>query len=145
VKVYHCSVTHPDTLTLKKTAFITVFYGISLLLVSLMDLKQKRGAYTAAFKLKVVEYAKQHGNRAAARHFGEPPTECTIREWRKMEEKLKTLSKTKCNFRRGIAKWPKLEEQVKEFVLNHRKAGIALSTKMIIIQAVKISKELQST
>ncbi|KAH1185488.1 hypothetical protein KIL84_018237 [Mauremys mutica] len=108
-----------------------------------MDSKQKRGAYTAGFKLKVVEYAKQHGNRAAARHFGEPPTECTIREWRKMEEKLKTISKTKCNFRSGIAKWPKLEEQAKEFVLNHRKAGIALSTKMIIIQAVKISKELQ--
>lgn len=108
-----------------------------------MASKQKRGAYTAAFKLKVVEYAKQHGNRAAARHFGEPPTECTIREWRKMEEKLKTLAKTKCNFRSGIVKWPTLEEKVKEFVLNHRKAGIALSTKMIIIEAVKISKQLQ--
>ncbi|KAJ7345310.1 hypothetical protein JRQ81_001260 [Phrynocephalus forsythii] len=108
-----------------------------------MDLKQKSGAYTTAFKLKVVEYAKQHGNRAAARHFGEPSTECTLREWRKMEEKLKTFSKTKCNFRSSIAKWPKLEEPVKEFVHNHRKAGIALSTKMIIIQAVRISKELQ--
>lgn len=108
-----------------------------------MASKQKRGAYTAGFKLKVVEYAKQHGNRAAARHFGEPPTECTIREWPKMEEKLKTLAKTKCNFRSGIVKWPTLEEKVKECVLNHRKAGIALSTKMIIMEAVKISKQLQ--
>lgn len=108
-----------------------------------MALKQKREAYTAGFKLEVVEYAKQHGNRAAAKHFGEPPTESTIRGWRKIEEKLKTLLKTKCNFRRGIVKWPTLEEQVKEFVVNHRKAGISISPKMIIIQAVKISKELQ--
>ncbi|XP_056407556.1 uncharacterized protein LOC130300905 [Hyla sarda] len=108
-----------------------------------MDSRQKRSAYTARFKLKVVEYAKQHGNRAAARHFGEPPTECTIREWRKDEAKIKILPKTKCNGRSGIVKWPQLENLVKEFVLNQRKAGIALSTKMIIFEAVKIGKALQ--
>ena len=56
-----------------------------------MAYKQKRSSYTTSFKLMVIEYAKQHGNRAAAKNFGEPPTESTVRDWRREEEKLKTL------------------------------------------------------
>ena len=39
-----------------------------------MASKQRRKAYTVGYKLEVIEYAKQHGNRAAERHFGPPPT-----------------------------------------------------------------------
>lgn len=60
-----------------------------------MSVKQKRLSYNVNFKLEVIKYAKEHGNRAAERHFGPPPTEKMIREWKKQEEQLKGLSKHK--------------------------------------------------
>ena len=39
----------------------------------------QRFLYTVSFKLKVIKYAKKHGNRAADRHFGPPPIESVIR------------------------------------------------------------------
>ena len=41
--------------------------------------KNKRYSYDGAYKLKVIAYAEEHGNRAAERHFGPPPTENVIR------------------------------------------------------------------
>ena len=35
----------------------------------------KRSSYTIFYKLKVVDYAKDHGCRAVASVFGPPPTE----------------------------------------------------------------------
>jgi transposase-like protein len=32
--------------------------------------KRKRASYDAAFKLKLIKYAEEHGNRAADREFG---------------------------------------------------------------------------
>ena len=46
-----------------------------------MDQKKRRRFYTIRFKLQVVDYAKQHGNRAAERRFGPPPTERLARVW----------------------------------------------------------------
>lgn len=39
----------------------------------------KNASYTAAFKLKAIEYAIEHGNRAAGRHFG--VTDFNVRYW----------------------------------------------------------------
>jgi hypothetical protein len=33
--------------------------------------KNKRYSYDAGYKLKVIAYAEEHGNRAAERHFGQ--------------------------------------------------------------------------
>jgi hypothetical protein len=74
---------------------------------------QKRFSYIVAFKLQVVQYAKENGNRAAERHFGPPPTEKMIRAWRKQENQLITLEKNKYSFRRHAAKWPQSETEVK--------------------------------
>ena len=41
----------------------------------------KISSYTIFYKLKVVNYASDHGKRAAARVFGPPPTEKMIRVW----------------------------------------------------------------
>ena len=46
-----------------------------------MDQNKHRRFYTIKFKLQVVDYAKEHGNRAAERRFGSPPTEKMIRAW----------------------------------------------------------------
>ncbi|KAG7173204.1 putative Pogo transposable element-like 94, partial [Homarus americanus] len=44
----------------------------------------RRHKYNIAFKLEVVRYAKEHGNRATERNFGPPPTEMMIRHATKM-------------------------------------------------------------
>ena len=53
-----------------------------------MGTKERRLSYSIAFKIEVVNYAEKHGNRAAERRFGSPPTEKMIREWRKQRKDL---------------------------------------------------------
>ncbi|XP_030066606.1 pogo transposable element with KRAB domain [Microcaecilia unicolor] len=103
--------------------------------------KQKRLSYKIPFKLEVVKYAKEHGNRAAERHFGPPPTEKMIREWRKQEDQLQKTDKTKQCFRGHAAKWPQLEVDVKEWITRHRNNGFSVSTKMIIYEAKRLATE----
>jgi hypothetical protein len=52
----------------------------------------------------VIKYAKEHGNKAAKRHFGLPPTEKIICERRKLEEKSLQLEKNKHSFPAHIVK-----------------------------------------
>lgn len=103
--------------------------------------KQKRVAYKVAFKLEVIKYAKEHGNRAAERHFGPPPSEKMIREWRKLEDQLQKLDKSKHTLRGHAAKWPKLEVDIKERITHHRENGFSVSTKMIMYKAKLIAVE----
>jgi len=51
-----------------------------------MGSKERRLSYSIAFKIEVVNYAEKHGNRAAKRRFGSPPTQMMIREWRKQRK-----------------------------------------------------------
>ena len=103
--------------------------------------KQKRISYKIPFKLEVVKYAKEHGNRAAERHFGPPPTEKMIREWRKQEDQLQKTDKTKQCFRGHAAKWPQLEIDMKEWITRHRNNGFSVSTKMITDEAKCLAAE----
>ncbi|KAF6081661.1 hypothetical protein HJG60_008709 [Phyllostomus discolor] len=103
--------------------------------------KQKRISYKIPFKLEVVKYAKEYGNRAAERHFGPPPTEKMIREWRKQEDQLQKTDKTKQCFRGHAAKWPQLEADMKEWITSHRNNGFSVSTKMIICEAKRLAAE----
>ena len=66
-----------------------------LFLLPNMSETSKRGSYPANFKLKVIQFAKEHGNKAAARLFGPPPTSAMIRRWRKEEEELSKLPRIK--------------------------------------------------
>ena len=43
-----------------------------------MGSKERRLAYSIAFKIEVVNYAEKHGKRAAERRFGSPATEKMI-------------------------------------------------------------------
>ena len=53
-----------------------------------MGSKERRLSYSVAFKMEIVNYTEKHGNRAAERRFGSPPTEKMIREWRKQRKDL---------------------------------------------------------
>jgi len=90
-----------------------------------MGSKERRLFYRIAFKIEVVNYAGKHGNRAAERRFGSPPTEM-IREWRKQKKVLIKTDKSKKTLRSCVPKWPKLEEYVKNWIIDHRK-NVALA------------------
>jgi len=57
-----------------------------------------------------VNYVTKHGNRAAERRFGSPPTEKMIREWRKQGKDLIKADKSKKNF---TPKWPDLKNMLR--------------------------------
>lgn len=77
----------------------------------------KRMRYDAGFKLKVVDFAKGTNNSAAAKKFS--VNEKQVREWRKAEDTLREMPKTKCANRGKTCQWPELEEKVLEWV-NHQ-------------------------
>ncbi|KAG7154934.1 Pogo transposable element-like 32, partial [Homarus americanus] len=58
-----------------------------------------------------------------------------IRQWRKQEEELKKANKQKHNVRTVPAKWPCLAENLKTWKLDQRNLGLAVTTKMIILEA----------
>jgi hypothetical protein len=55
-----------------------------------------------------------------------------IRTWRKQEQQLKEANPSNHNLGRGTANWPELEEELKTWILDQRRSGIIVSTKMII-------------
>ena len=57
----------------------------------------KRHAQEEDFKLKAISHAVEHGNRAAAREFN--INESMVRKWRKQEDDLRQVKKTKQSFR----------------------------------------------
>lgn len=74
----------------------------------------KRMKYNALFTLKVVKFAKSSNHSVAAREFG--INEKQVREWKKAEEKLMEMPRTKCALRRGKQQWPELEEKLFKWV-----------------------------
>ena len=72
-----------------------------------------RKSYDAEFKLNVVAFAKENGNRAAERKFN--VSEKIVRDWRKKEDELRSTKKTKKANRSGKASWPVLEENLRKW------------------------------
>lgn len=81
--------------------------------------KVRRKSYTAEFKLKVCKYAEQTSNRAAGRQFGVP--ENNVRRWRNETIKLTSMKKSKRANRRKAAKYPQLERELRQWILNKRR------------------------
>ena len=103
-----------------------------------MEPPTKRRKYEASFKLKVIEVAKESNNCAAARKFD--VTEKMVREWRKKEDDIGQMPKNKCAMRRGITHWPKLENDVAEWVTQQRQDGYIVTKNKIRSYALKWAK-----
>ncbi|KAG7153657.1 Pogo transposable element-like 89 [Homarus americanus] len=99
--------------------------------------------YDASFKLKVVRFAKASNNSAAAREFG--VNEKQDREWKKAEEKLIDVPRTKCAPRRGKQQWPELKEKLFEWVNENREIGYVITGNAVCIYAVKPAKSNSDT
>ena len=61
----------------------------------------RRRKHEASFKLKVVNFAKETNNCAAARQYG--VTGKMVRDWKAKEDALKSTSRAKCALRRGTS------------------------------------------
>ncbi|KAG7166740.1 Pogo transposable element-like 1 [Homarus americanus] len=103
----------------------------------------KRMKYDASFKLKVVRFAKASNNSAVARESG--INEKQVREWKKAEEKLIDIPRTKCALRRGKQQWPELEEKLLEWVNEIRESGYVITGNAICIYAMKLAKSNPDT
>ena len=77
-----------------------------------------RASYTAAFKLKVVLFAEQNGNRAAERNFS--VDEKCVRRWRSQKENLKKMPCSKRSERGKSAQFPELEEDLTAWITSKR-------------------------
>jgi transposase-like protein len=83
---------------------------------------EKRSCYSASFKLKVIDFAEKHGNRAAGREFS--VTEFNVRDWRKQKLALQNTYKWRKAFRGPKSgKFPELDDELLEYVLDLRKDG----------------------
>lgn len=100
----------------------------------------KRSSYTSKMKIEVVQYALQHGNRAASRHFD--VSETSVREWKAQEKVLKILPSNQRARRGRKPLYEELEEELFKAIINARKSQYRVSTTMIKLEAKKIFKNL---
>jgi hypothetical protein len=72
---------------------------------------KKNNSYTASYKLKVISFVEQFGNRAAEREFG--ILEFSVRYFRKQTEALRNTKSDSRAFRGPKAgKYPALEDEL---------------------------------
>lgn len=100
---------------------------------------RQRASYTAEFKLKTVEYASKHGNRAAGREFN--VDERMVRNWRKNQSALENAPRSKRANRAGTTKFPQLETDLTRFIQERRDNGRAVTTVMVRRKAKQIAKD----
>lgn len=97
-----------------------------------------RNSYTVEMKLKIIQYAEEHNNRMAARFFN--MNESTVRCFRRHKEVLLNMSPQKKTNRKAFPHWPKLETELKDFVINHpAKHGTKAKLKEIKKEAISIA------
>ncbi|KAK8758329.1 hypothetical protein V5799_004041 [Amblyomma americanum] len=95
-------------------------------------------SYMAGFKLKVVEFALEHGKRAASRKFD--VDEKCVRRWCGQRDALKNTSSKKSAFRGKPCKFPELEEELLCYSMEVWNNGYALTTDMLRVRAQALAR-----
>jgi hypothetical protein len=95
--------------------------------------------YTASYKLKVISFAEQFGNRAAEREFG--IMESSVRYWRKQKEALRnTKSDSRAFHVLKAGKYPSLDDEFLTYFEELRNDGIAVTRDMLQLRARELAK-----
>ena len=89
-----CTLICTSTLSVQHINWFYFVFSVVLYPLKMSGIK-KCASYPANFKLKVILFAKKHGNKVAAREFGSPPTAWMIGLWWKQEEEISQLPRTK--------------------------------------------------
>jgi len=95
-------------------------------------------SYIACFKLTVVTYAIEKGNRAAGHQF--QVDEKNVSRRQSQQETLKGHHRDQRVARYFPAKFPELEKELKEWIDEKRKASIGMSTTVIRLRAKSMAK-----
>lgn len=95
-------------------------------------------SYTAGYKLKVIEFALEHGKRAAGRKFD--VDEKCVRRWCAQKKALQNTNIKKRAFRGKQCKYPDLEEELLRYVTEVRNDGFALTTDMLRMKALALAR-----
>ena len=99
----------------------------------------KRQSYTTSEKLKIIQFAEEHGNRAAQREFG--IAESNVRLWRKSKENLQKMPRLQRADRGRKAAWPRLEQDLMAWITEKRNNGLAILPAMVRLKAFEICAE----
>ncbi|GFX08846.1 pogo transposable element with KRAB domain [Trichonephila clavipes] len=94
----------------------------------------RRVHYDACIKRKAILYAKENGNRAAARKFD--TDEANIRRWRKQSEKIfacKSATKSFTGPKKG--RYPEVDDTVAQFVREVRSKALPVTIQMLQCKA----------
>ena len=96
-----------------------------------MDTPEKHRAYSIAFKLKVVEFAKSNGKHKAAKMFG--IDQKRVREWSQNEEKLNKMAKSRKRIAGGgrPVRYMDIDNEVLRWFSERREAGIRVTGKSL--------------
>ena len=103
------------------------------------NMSSKRTKYTAKFKLQVVDYAEKTNNCAASREFN--ISEKLVRDWKRLQEKLKAMPKSKCADRGKSCQWPEVEREMLSWIEEQRQSGYAVTRNLIRLQARTYAKK----
>lgn len=96
--------------------------------------------YNAAFKKRAILLAKERGNSSAARHLG--LTESTVRGWRKCRDHIFQAAPTRKAFRGPkTGRFPKIEEDLAEFVRQRRSQFLPVNAEPVQIKAREFAHE----
>lgn len=91
--------------------------------------KIRRSSYSASEKLKILKYAKNHGQREAARHFSIDHS--MISRWKNREDKLKSAKGESRRIGAGRkANYPEAEASLKNWLIELQNDGIAVTSKV---------------
>jgi transposase-like protein len=99
----------------------------------------KRFSYDAATKLRIIKFAEEKNNCAAAREFG--VAESNVRLWRKQKSQIQKMPKTKQASRGKQALYPEMERDLVTWVEHQRNDGYIVTCLHLRLQARKIMKD----
>lgn len=97
----------------------------------------KRKSYEVGFKLKVVDYAEEYGNRSAEREYG--VSEKVVRGWRKQKDQLNQLPKSKRAARFSVSPYLSLEKELHDWVIDLRSNGCIVTRLSIRTKALQLA------
>lgn len=101
----------------------------------------RRFYYQAKLKRKVITYAEMHENRPAGREFN--VSEANVRRWRNDREKIfSCIAIRKCFSGPKNGRFPEVDEEVKNFVIETRKKALPVTRQAIQLKAREVAKSL---
>lgn len=66
-----------------------------------------------------------------------------VHKWRKQENDLCQIKKTKLSFHGNKASWPELENQLEQWINDQRRARRSVSTVTIQLKSIMLAEELK--